>query len=49
MASVERVAGHGAKTFVTGHKRPDASDDDVATMLEGTRDSIRDLGDAVAV
>lgn len=46
--SVDRVAGLAAKTIVAGHKRPGASDDDVATMLDGTRAYIRDFRDTVA-
>jgi glyoxylase-like metal-dependent hydrolase (beta-lactamase superfamily II) len=46
--SVDRIAGLGAKTIVAGHKRPDASDDDVSTILDGTRAYIRDFRDAVA-
>jgi hypothetical protein len=41
--SIDRIAGLGAKTIVAGRKRPDASDDDVATILDGSRDYIRDL------
>ena len=46
--SVDQVAGLAAKTIVAGHKRPGASDDDVATILDGTRAYIRDFRDAVA-
>jgi hypothetical protein len=44
---IERIADLGAKTIVAGHKRPDASDDDLATILDGTHDYIRDFRDAV--
>jgi glyoxylase-like metal-dependent hydrolase (beta-lactamase superfamily II) len=46
--SVNRIEGLGAKTIVAGHKRPEASDDDVTTILDGTRAYIRDFRDAVA-
>jgi glyoxylase-like metal-dependent hydrolase (beta-lactamase superfamily II) len=46
--SVDRIEGLGAKTIVAGHKRPEASDDDVTTILDGTRAYIRDFRDAVA-
>jgi glyoxylase-like metal-dependent hydrolase (beta-lactamase superfamily II) len=48
ISSIDRIAGLGAQTIVAGHKRPDASDDDVATILDGSRDYIRDFRDAVA-
>jgi glyoxylase-like metal-dependent hydrolase (beta-lactamase superfamily II) len=46
--SIDRIAGLGAKTIIAGHKRPDASDDDLATILDGSRGYIRDFRDAVA-
>jgi glyoxylase-like metal-dependent hydrolase (beta-lactamase superfamily II) len=46
--SVDRVAGLGAKTIVAGHKQPEASDNDLATILDGTRAYIRDYRHAVA-
>jgi glyoxylase-like metal-dependent hydrolase (beta-lactamase superfamily II) len=42
IGSIDRIADLGAKTIVAGHKRPDASDDDLATILDGTHDYIRD-------
>jgi hypothetical protein len=38
----------GAKAIVAGHRRPVASDDDLPTILDGTRAYIRDCRDAVA-
>jgi hypothetical protein len=46
--SVDRVEALGAKTVVAGHKQPDASDNDLATILDGTRAYIRDFRAAVA-
>ncbi|HEV3129523.1 MAG TPA: MBL fold metallo-hydrolase [Solirubrobacteraceae bacterium] len=46
--SIDRIAGLGAKTIVAGHKRPEASDEDIATILDGSRAYIRDFRDAVA-
>jgi glyoxylase-like metal-dependent hydrolase (beta-lactamase superfamily II) len=46
--SVDQVARLGAKIIVAGHKRPDASDGDLETILDGTRAYIRDYRDAVA-
>lgn len=46
--SIDRIAALNAKTIVAGHKRPEASDDDVVTMVDGTRGYIRDFRDAVA-
>lgn len=46
--SVDRVEALGAKTIVAGHKQPDASDNDLATILDGTRAYIRDFRAAVA-
>jgi glyoxylase-like metal-dependent hydrolase (beta-lactamase superfamily II) len=46
--SVDRIARLGAKTIVAGHKRPDASDGDLETILDGTRAYIRDFRDTVA-
>jgi glyoxylase-like metal-dependent hydrolase (beta-lactamase superfamily II) len=48
IASVDQIAALGASTIVAGHKRPDASDEDVATILAGTRDYICDFRDSVA-
>jgi glyoxylase-like metal-dependent hydrolase (beta-lactamase superfamily II) len=46
--SIDRIEALGAKTIVAGHKQPDASDNDLATILDGTRAYIRDYRDAVA-
>jgi glyoxylase-like metal-dependent hydrolase (beta-lactamase superfamily II) len=46
--SVDGIEALGAKTIVAGHKQPDASDNDLATILDGTRAYIRDYRDAVA-
>lgn len=48
IASIDRIADLGARTIVAGHKRPGARDDDVATILDGTRGYIRDFQEAVA-
>jgi len=47
LGSIDRIADLGAKTIVAGHKHPDASDDDIATIIDGTRGYIRDFRDAV--
>lgn len=47
IASVDQIERLDPKTVVVGHKAPDASDDDVATILNGTRDYIRNFRDAV--
>ena len=46
--SVDQIERLGPKTVVAGHKAPDAGDEDVATILDGTRAYIRDFRDAVA-
>jgi glyoxylase-like metal-dependent hydrolase (beta-lactamase superfamily II) len=46
--SIDRIAGLGARTIVAGHKRPEASDDDVDRMLDGSRAYIADFRDVVA-
>jgi glyoxylase-like metal-dependent hydrolase (beta-lactamase superfamily II) len=48
IGSLDRIAGLGPRTVVAGHKRPEASDDDVAAILDGTRDYIRDFRESVA-
>ena len=45
--SIDLVAALGANTIVAGHKRPEASDRDLATILEGTRGYICDFREAV--
>jgi glyoxylase-like metal-dependent hydrolase (beta-lactamase superfamily II) len=47
-ASIDTIAELGPHTIVAGHKRPDAPDDDIATILDGTRGYIRDFHEAVA-
>ena len=46
--SIDLVESLGAKTIIAGHKQPDASDEDLATILDGSRAYIRDFRDAVA-
>lgn len=46
--SIDLVESLGAKTIIAGHKQRDASDDDLATILDGSRGYIRDFRDAVA-
>lgn len=48
IASVDQIQSLYPKTVVAGHKAPHASDDDIAVILNGTRDYIRDFRDAVA-
>jgi glyoxylase-like metal-dependent hydrolase (beta-lactamase superfamily II) len=48
IASLDQIDALDPKTVIAGHKAPDASDDDVATIVEGTRDYIREFGEAVA-
>jgi glyoxylase-like metal-dependent hydrolase (beta-lactamase superfamily II) len=46
--SIDLVESLGAKTIIAGHKQPDASDEDLETILDGSRGYIRDFRDAVA-
>ncbi len=46
--SIDLVESLGAKTIIAGHKQPDASDEDLDTILNGSRQYIRDFRDAVA-
>lgn len=46
--SMDLVEGLGATTIIAGHKQPDASDQDLDTILDGSRQYIRDFRDAVA-
>jgi glyoxylase-like metal-dependent hydrolase (beta-lactamase superfamily II) len=46
--SIDLVENLGAKTIIAGHKQPDASDQDLETILNGSRGYIRDFRDAVA-
>ena len=48
IASVDRIEQLAPRTVVAGHKKPEASDEDVAGILDGTRRYIRDFADAVA-
>jgi glyoxylase-like metal-dependent hydrolase (beta-lactamase superfamily II) len=48
IASIDQIQGLHPKTVVAGHKAPHASDDEPATILNGTRDYIRGFRDAVA-
>jgi glyoxylase-like metal-dependent hydrolase (beta-lactamase superfamily II) len=48
LESIDRIEALKAKTVVAGHKQPDASDNDLATILDGSRGYIRDYRDAVA-
>jgi glyoxylase-like metal-dependent hydrolase (beta-lactamase superfamily II) len=43
IASIEKVEALDPKVVVTGHKRPDARDDDPATILGDTKRYIRDF------
>ncbi|MEH2179616.1 MBL fold metallo-hydrolase [Nostoc sp.] len=47
IASVDELERLKPRVVVVGHKKPGASDDDVATILGGTRSYIRDFGEAV--
>jgi len=46
--SIDLVESLGAQTIIAGHKQPDASDQDLETILDGSRGYIRDFRDAVA-
>ncbi len=46
--SIDLVERLGATTIIAGHKQPDASDQDLDTILNGSRAYIRDFRDAVA-
>jgi glyoxylase-like metal-dependent hydrolase (beta-lactamase superfamily II) len=46
--SIDLVESLGATTIIAGHKQPDASDQDLETILDGSRGYIRDFRDAVA-
>jgi glyoxylase-like metal-dependent hydrolase (beta-lactamase superfamily II) len=46
--SIDLVESLGAKTIIAGHKQPDASDQDLEAILDGSRGYIRDFRDAVA-
>jgi glyoxylase-like metal-dependent hydrolase (beta-lactamase superfamily II) len=46
--SIDLVESLGATTIIAGHKQPDASHQDLDTILNGSRGYIRDFRDAVA-
>jgi glyoxylase-like metal-dependent hydrolase (beta-lactamase superfamily II) len=46
--SIDLVESLGATTIIAGHKQPDASDQDLETILNGSRQYIRDFRDGVA-
>jgi glyoxylase-like metal-dependent hydrolase (beta-lactamase superfamily II) len=46
--SIDRIEALKAKTIIAGHKQPDASDNDLSTIVDGSRGYIRDFRDAVA-
>jgi glyoxylase-like metal-dependent hydrolase (beta-lactamase superfamily II) len=46
--SIDLVESLGATTIIAGHKQPHASDQDLDTILHGSRGYIRDFRDAVA-
>jgi hypothetical protein len=48
IASVEQVETLDPKIVVAGHKRPDAPDDDRATILGNTKTYIRDFNEALS-
>jgi hypothetical protein len=48
IGSIDLVESLGADTIIAGHKQPDASDQDLETILDGSRQYIRDFRDAVA-
>ena len=47
IASVDKIEMLNPKTVIVGHKKPEASDQDVAQILNGTRDYIRDFARGV--
>ena len=46
IASVDAIERLKPRTIVVGHKKPDASDDEVGAILDGTRAYIRDFAEA---
>jgi hypothetical protein len=48
IASVEQIEALKPKIVVAGHKRPDARDDDPATILGHTKNYIRDFDQSLA-
>jgi hypothetical protein len=45
---IDVIESLGATTIIAGHNQPDASDQDLETILNGSRGDIRDFRDAVA-
>lgn len=45
-ASVESIRSLKPRIVIAGHKKPDAGDDEVDRILDGTRDYIRDFAEA---
>lgn len=48
VASLDRIARLNPRTVVAGHKKPEAPDDDIASIVDRTRQYIRDFQDTVA-
>jgi glyoxylase-like metal-dependent hydrolase (beta-lactamase superfamily II) len=48
IASLDLIAEQDPRTVVAGHKKPDAPDDDVLSIVDGTRRYLRDFQDAAA-
>lgn len=48
IASVDRIEQLSPRVVVAGHKKPEASDEDAAGILDGTRGYISDFADAFA-
>ena len=48
LASLDAVAALGPSTIITGHKDPDAPDDDAARVLDQSRRYLEDFDDIVA-
>jgi glyoxylase-like metal-dependent hydrolase (beta-lactamase superfamily II) len=48
IASVEKIEALNPKIVVAGHKRPDARDDDPATILRSTKTYIRDFDQSLS-
>ncbi|WP_433294021.1 hypothetical protein ACQP2F_32045 [Actinoplanes sp. CA-030573] len=49
LASLDAIAAFGAATVVTGHKDPDAPDDDARRVLDQSRRYLEDFEEAKAV
>ena len=48
IASIDAIARLDPRTVVVGHKKPEASDEDLSAILDGTRAYIRDFAKAAA-